>query len=56
MLGAMEPAADADGAAAPRIVVARVTDLEVIDTWHVSGLAGTGSKDTACENLSCRAT
>ena len=51
MLGAMEPTADADGAAAPRIVVVRVADLEVIDTWHVSGLAGTGSKDSACENL-----
>jgi 3-hydroxy-9,10-secoandrosta-1,3,5(10)-triene-9,17-dione monooxygenase len=51
MVGAMEPTADADGTAAPRMVVVRASDLEVIDTWHVAGLAGTGSKDTACENL-----
>ncbi len=50
-VGAMEPTADADGKAAPRMVVVRAADLEVIDTWHVSGLAGTGSKDTACESL-----
>ena len=51
MLGAMEPTADADGQAAPRMVVVRAADLEVIDTWFVSGLAGTGSKDTKCDNL-----
>ncbi len=51
MVGAMEPTADRDGASAPRMVVVRAADLEVIDTWHVSGLAGTGSKDAACENL-----
>lgn len=51
MFGAMEPTADRDGGAAPRMVVVRTDDLEVIDTWHVSGLAGTGSKDASCENL-----
>jgi 3-hydroxy-9,10-secoandrosta-1,3,5(10)-triene-9,17-dione monooxygenase len=50
MLGAMlQP----EGAAkpAPRIVTVRVSDIEVIDTWHVAGLAGTGSKDVACDGL-----
>ena len=51
MVGAMEPTADPDGAAAPRMVVVRAADLEVTDTWYVAGLAGTGSKDAACENL-----
>lgn len=49
MLGAMAPGAD--GAPGPRIVVVRAADLEVFDTWHVSGLAGTGSKDVACDEL-----
>ena len=35
----------------PRIVVVNANDLEVFDTWFVSGLAGTGSKDVACEDL-----
>jgi 3-hydroxy-9,10-secoandrosta-1,3,5(10)-triene-9,17-dione monooxygenase len=51
MVGAMEPTADPDGKPAPRMVVVRASDLKVTDTWHVSGLAGTGSKDTACTNL-----
>ena len=51
MFGAMEPTAERDGGAAPRMVVVRAADLEIIDTWHVSGLAGTGSKDASCENL-----
>ena len=49
MLGAM--IASADRKPGPRIVVVRAADLEVIDTWHVSGLAGTGSKDVACAEL-----
>lgn len=35
----------------PRIVTVRVRDIQIIDTWHVSGLAGTGSKDVACDGL-----
>ncbi|MBL6957374.1 MAG: acyl-CoA dehydrogenase [Rhodospirillales bacterium] len=40
-----------DGPPEPRMVVVAKSDLELIDTWQVSGLAGTGSKDTACEKL-----
>ncbi len=50
MLGAMvhEPP---DDRPSPRIVLMRASDLEVIDTWNVSGLVGTGSKDVACEDV-----
>ena len=49
MLGSMIP--NEEEGNEPRIVVVRASELEVIDTWFVSGLAGTGSKDVACENL-----
>lgn len=49
MLGAM--LRSGEGKTAPHIVVVRVRDIEIIDTWHVAGLAGTGSKDVACANL-----
>lgn len=48
MLGAM---LQVGGKPASRIVIVRVRDIEIIDTWHVAGLAGTGSKDVACANL-----
>ena len=51
MLGGMVPSADGDEAPTPRIFVVEKSDIEVIDTWDVAGLAGTGSKDVACENL-----
>lgn len=51
MLGAMAPPAQPDGGPAPQIVVVRASDCQVIDTWHVAGLAGTGSKDVLCEDL-----
>lgn len=57
MLGGMDPAlgdGDAPGGASksgPRMFVVRAADLEVFDTWHVSGLAGTGSHDVACDKL-----
>ena len=34
-----------------RIVIVNANDLEIFDTWFVSGLAGTGSKDVACDDL-----
>ncbi|MEE2662343.1 MAG: acyl-CoA dehydrogenase family protein [Pseudomonadota bacterium] len=40
-----------DGIDEARIVVVKAKDLEVIDTWFVSGLAGTGSKDVSCDGL-----
>ena len=50
MLGAIGQG-PADEAPGPRIVLVRAADIEIIDTWHVSGLVGTGSKDVACEDL-----
>ena len=29
------------------------TDIEIIDDWHVLGLAGTGSRSLACAMCSC---
>lgn len=49
MLGAMT--ANKEGKSEARVVVVCADDLEIIDTWYVSGLAGTGSKDVACEEL-----
>ena len=50
MLGAIGQG-PSDEAPGPRIVLVRAADIEVIDTWHVSGLVGTGSKDVACSDL-----
>ena len=50
MLGAIGRGPD-DEAPGPRIVLVRASDIEIIDTWHVSGLVGTGSKDVACDDL-----
>src|SRR5437764_317727 len=35
----------------PRIFVLPASDFTIIDTWHVIGLAGTGSKDVAVEDV-----
>ena len=50
MLGAIGQG-PGDEAPGPRIVLVRAADIEIVDTWHVSGLVGTGSKDVACEDL-----
>ena len=50
MLGAIGQG-PADEKPGPRIVMVRASEIEVIDTWHVSGLVGTGSKDVACRDL-----
>jgi 3-hydroxy-9,10-secoandrosta-1,3,5(10)-triene-9,17-dione monooxygenase len=39
------------GSAEPRIFVLPASDFTIIDTWHVIGLAGTGSKDVAVEDV-----
>src|SRR6202034_3894894 len=45
-------AADDDGGTAePRIFLLPASDYTIIDTWQVIGLAGTGSKDVAVEDV-----
>ena len=39
------------GTFGPRIFLLPASDYTVIDTWHVIGLAGTGSKDVAAEDV-----
>jgi 3-hydroxy-9,10-secoandrosta-1,3,5(10)-triene-9,17-dione monooxygenase len=39
------------GTTEPRIFVLPASDFTIIDTWHVIGLAGTGSKDVAVEDV-----
>ena len=51
MVGGMDPTLGDGDKPGPRMFVLRAEDLEIIDTWHVSGLAGTGSHDIACDKL-----
>ena len=37
--------------ATPRVLGMRVSELEVTDTWHVSGLRGTGSNDAVAADV-----
>jgi 3-hydroxy-9,10-secoandrosta-1,3,5(10)-triene-9,17-dione monooxygenase len=39
------------GGTEPRIFLLPAADYTIIDTWHVVGLAGTGSKDVAVEDV-----
>lgn len=39
------------GTAGPRIFLLPASDYTIIDTWHVIGLGGTGSKDVAVEDV-----
>lgn len=39
------------GAATARVLGLPVGDLEIADTWHTSGLRGTGSHDATADNL-----
>ncbi len=49
LIGAIAQDEDA-GTASPHIFLLPKSDYTVIDTWHVIGLAGTGSKDVAVED------
>jgi 3-hydroxy-9,10-secoandrosta-1,3,5(10)-triene-9,17-dione monooxygenase len=50
MLGAIVNDEEA-GTTEPRIFLVPAHDYQVIDTWHVIGLVGTGSKDVAVEDV-----
>lgn len=39
------------GPPTPRVLGIPVEELEVLDTWHTSGLAGTGSHDTVADDV-----
>jgi 3-hydroxy-9,10-secoandrosta-1,3,5(10)-triene-9,17-dione monooxygenase len=39
------------GVSEPRIFLLPASDYTIIDTWHVIGLAGTGSKDVAVDDV-----
>ncbi len=41
----------ARGSPAPRVLGMRVNELEVLDTWHTSGLRGTGSHDAVADDV-----
>jgi alkylation response protein AidB-like acyl-CoA dehydrogenase len=45
------PVIGPDGMPVVRTVVARSDRFDVIDTWHTTGLAGSGSNDYACTDL-----
>jgi alkylation response protein AidB-like acyl-CoA dehydrogenase len=42
---------EADGHPAHRAVCLPTSELEILDTWHVSGLRGTGSTDTVAQDV-----
>jgi alkylation response protein AidB-like acyl-CoA dehydrogenase len=46
-----KPRVTATGAPDLRLAVVRTSDIEVLDTWHVFGLRGTGSHDVAAHDL-----
>jgi alkylation response protein AidB-like acyl-CoA dehydrogenase len=48
MLGVMTPAVEG-GAPRPGIVLVPRAELRIVDTWHVAGLAGTGSHTVVLE-------
>jgi 3-hydroxy-9,10-secoandrosta-1,3,5(10)-triene-9,17-dione monooxygenase len=50
MIGAIAQDQEA-GTNEPRIFVVPASDYTIVDTWHVIGLAGTGSKDVVAEDV-----
>ena len=51
MMGAMVPAADGKGPPEARMMLVPKAEYKVIDTWHVAGLRGTGSKDIEIKDV-----
>lgn len=51
LLGGLAPSDGGDNGPTPRMLVVPKSDIEVIDTWDVAGLVGTGSQDVACDDL-----
>ena len=51
MLGGMTPPQTGDGPPEPRMFMVPTASVDIIDTWHVAGLAGTGSKDVAGDGI-----
>ena len=51
LIGAIAQDEDGGGPAEPRIFLLPASDYQIIDTWHVIGLSGTGSKDVAVEDV-----
>ena len=51
MVGAVVAPPDEAEAPEYRIFLIPKGDYEILDTWHVSGLAGTGSNDIACADV-----
>jgi alkylation response protein AidB-like acyl-CoA dehydrogenase len=45
------PNLTADGTPEVRLLFVPTTQITIIDTWEVSGLAGTGSHDVVCEDV-----
>ena len=51
MMGAMVPASDGKGPPQARMMLVPKAEYKVIDTWHVAGLRGTGSKDIEIKDV-----
>jgi alkylation response protein AidB-like acyl-CoA dehydrogenase len=42
---------DGDGPPTPRVLGIPVSELEILDTWHTTGLRGTGSHDAVADDV-----
>jgi 3-hydroxy-9,10-secoandrosta-1,3,5(10)-triene-9,17-dione monooxygenase len=51
VLGGVEPPRDTDGRPTPRIFYLPLSQVSVLDDWHVMGLGGTGSKSVVLEDV-----
>jgi indole-3-acetate monooxygenase len=43
--------AEDGGSPTPRVLGMRVSELEIVDTWHTTGLRGTGSQDAVAKDV-----